>query len=194
MYSKNEFNEEKSVMEDQKTYKLSRFFNIILNPQKQVILLIANALFVTALLLSVLNNKDTVWGALSTFVFVNVVLYIILLCHTPKVINLGEDYVNLYEYITLRPKRLTFTRVRGSFWWLRVNYSVSKIKNVNFHQSSFEKAFDVGRITFCGEAVFDAKRDMDRIPPKDSFTIYGVKNFSRVKSEFWISDTSRLNV
>lgn len=174
----------------QKTYKLNCFFNIILNPQKYVILLISNALLILGLISSITNNNDTVPVSLSTFVFANIILYIILLYHTPKVIKTIGNTVELYEYITLRPQNRTFIKVRGRFWWLRVNYSVSEIKNVNFHQSFFEKAFDVGRVTFNGEAVFDAKRDMDLIPHKHSFTIYGVKHFSRFKSEFLQNDTS----
>ena len=173
----------------QKTYKLNRFFNIILNPQKYVILLIANALLIIGLISSITSNNDTVLVSLSTFVFANIILYIILLCHTPKLIKTIGNAVELYEYIILHPQSQTFIKVRGRFWWLRVNYSVSEIKNVNFHQSFLEKAFDVGRVTFSGEAVFDAKRDMDLIPHKHSFTVYGVKHFSRFKSEFLQNDT-----
>ena len=86
------------------------------------------------------------------------------------------------DYISLKPRH---SNVRSGIWYLKVSYRVTDIKNVEFHQNAIEKAFDVGRVSFTGNATFDAKRDLDRIKVPPKFVIYGIRNFSLAKFEIF---------
>lgn len=69
---------------------------------------------------------------------------------------------------------------------VRVTYEVSEIRELAFHQNPLERLFDVGHISFSGEAILDTPRaaDLARLCSPKSFVIYGIPNFSLFQLEF----------
>ena len=67
---------------------------------------------------------------------------------------------------------------------VKISCTVTDLYEVEYHQSFIEKIFNVGHISFKGNARYTAKIDLDRIKEKRIFKIYGIVHFSRFKEEF----------
>ena len=119
-------------------------------------------------------NKQSVCVYIASIAFGNIIAATTMVFHCPKTIVISKEMVKFEDYINMRPEHIH----GNGFWWLKVSYSVSEIKEIQFHQNVIEKTFNVGHISFSGKATFTAKRDIDRIKEKDTFIIYGIKNFS----------------
>ena len=159
------------------TVKLNRFFNIF-NPKVYKITLFTIAIFIVFGIYLICTGKQSfaVYAVSAIILVMMNVLSIEL--HCPKKLLIGKDTIEFEDYHNVRPRN---RHIRSGFWWLKVSYSVSDIKDIEFHQSFIEKIFDVGHISFSGKATFFAKRDIDRIKEQDTFVIYGIKNFSHFK-------------
>ncbi len=163
------------------TYKLSRFGALIARPGTYIWLCLLNIVLVSWLIWS---NKSSVQVGIGVVVLANIFAILAMLFYFPKRLSVGGGTVEFDEYIEMKPSVPSFVRIRGGLWRLKVSYSVCQIKNVEFGQNPVEKLFDVGHVSFGGKATFTAKRDVDRIEEKDTFTIYGIKHFSKFKAEF----------
>lgn len=163
------------------TYKLSRFFYAIFNPKMSVSYIVANVLSIIQLFTT---DDNPIIAYFFFMIVLNGSVFLVSFLNSPKEFTSYENYIKLYEYIYLKPKLPRFVIIRGGYFWLKVTYYVSDIKDVCFYQNRIEKLFDIGHISFVGNAVFDAKRDLDRIKEKNSFNIYGIKNFTHFKSHF----------
>ncbi len=160
------------------TVKLNRFFNIF-NPKVYKITLFTIAIFLVFGIYLICTGKSSfAVYAVSSIILVTINALSIGL-HCPKKLFIGKDTIEFEDYRSVRPR---YMRVKKGFWWLKVGYSVSNIKDIEFHQNFIEKIFDVGHISFSGKATFFAKRDVDRIKEQDTFVIYGIKNFSHLKN------------
>ncbi len=162
------------------TYKLARFFNVIFNPKMYRWLLFVNLIFIPAIIFFEESNIVRI----AVLVSLNSIMILDMLFHSPKALSSSHGGVEFEEYVRMKPRTSKFVITHGRFWWLKVRCSVLNITNIDFHQNFIEKIFDVGHISFSGKALFTAKRDLDRIEEKDAFTIYGIKHFSRFRSEF----------
>lgn len=159
--------------------KLNRFFNIF-NPKVYNILILLNIMFLIWGIYLFFTGKQSVSIYIASAVTANIIMAAIMVYHCPKVLVIGNDTLKFDDYFNIHPKHI---RVEG-FCWLKVSYSVTELKDIQFHQNVVEKFFNVGRISFTGKATFTSKRDLDRIKEKDTFVIYGIKNFSDFKLNF----------
>ena len=164
------------------TYKLNRVFNIVFNPDMYINLIILNLLLV---LWIIFLNNDSVFVISACVLTLETIMILDMFFHSPKHLVLEDQKICFDEYIRMKPIKSPFVMTKGRFYWLKVSYSVSNARNVKFKQSFIEKIFDIGRISFEGDATFTAKKDMDRIKQKDKFIIYGIKHFSACRK--WLS-------
>ncbi len=165
------------------SYKLNRFFQVFTNPKSLILLAVFNVVLVILLVYFCINGLFV--EGICVFLTVNTILILDRFFHSPKRLVLSSQSLEFDEFIHLRPRpQLIFTFIRGSFFWLKVSYTVTNIEEVEFQQNSFEKIFDIGRISFKGKATFTAKRDLDRIPEKNTFTVYGIPRFSEFQDFF----------
>ena len=155
------------------TFRLNRFFNIF-NPKVYKFLIVLNGILLVWGIYLISANKQSVCVYIASIAFGNIIAATTMVFHCPKTIVISKEMVKFEDYINMRPEHIH----RNGFWWLKVSYSVSEIKEIQFHQNVIEKTFNVGHISFSGKATFTAKRDIDRIKEKDTFIIYGIKNFS----------------
>jgi hypothetical protein len=160
------------------TYKLNRLFNIFA-PYEYTPLLLGNILFVAVSISSLFYKKAPLPAVISTFVAANIIFIIKLLLNNPRKIQIDGNSMAFNDFIRIRSMYSKHGRS------IKVSYSVSDINELEFHQNAVEKMFDVGHITFKGTATFTSKqRYMDRIPDKNSFSIYGIRDFALFKSEY----------
>lgn len=165
------------------SYKLNRFFQVFTNPKSLILLAVFNVVLVILLVYFCINGLFV--EGICVFLTVNAILVLDRFFHSPKKLVLSSQSLEFDEFIHLRPEpQLAFMVIRGSFFWLKVSYTVTNIEEVEFQQNSFEKIFDIGRISFKGKATFTAKRDLDRIPEKNTFTVYGIPRFSEFQALF----------
>jgi hypothetical protein len=99
---------------------------------------------------------------------------------SPSEIELYGRFIRFRDYVSIRPGPFAKT----GFWWVRVDYTVTHPVIVSFSQNALERQLDVGRIVIAGEIKFEAERDTEKIPERDTITIYGVKYFSDFKKRF----------
>ena len=64
---------------------------------------------------------------------------------------------------------------------VKVRYTVTALRDVNFSQNFFEKLFDTGTFTFTGHTEFEAKKHVDKIEPQKIHTITGIRQFSKMR-------------
>ena len=166
-------------VECETVYRLNRIFNIF-NEKVYMYLILTNIFILIAGISFNSFDKSSIAEFISIFVIINAITIISLVFHCPDSFTVIGKSLEFDDYISLRPE----FRYGKGFWWLKVSYSVTEIKNVEFHQNVIEKIFDVGHISFSGKATFSAKRDLERIPDKNDFVIYGIKHFSQFKTSF----------
>lgn len=168
-----------TVENEARIFKLNRFFNIF-NPQVYKFLALITVIIAIFVFISIANGD-------SAAVYISTCLTVIAIAgtdrclHNPKKLRIDNDSVEFDDYVNLRPRHVN---IRG-MWYLKVSYRVTDIRNVEFHQNALEKFFDVGHISFSGNATFTAKRDLDRITAPPKFVIYGIRNFSLTKSKMF---------
>ena len=160
------------------TVRLNRFFNLF-NPSVYKWWILTHGI-VLLWGIYLICSERSVTKMIIIVVLLNAITLPNMLLHCPKTLTLSENNVAFEDYINMKPR---YRRVSG-FCWLKVSYSVSEIKDVEFHQNAIEKIFDVGHIHFSGKATFTAKRDVDRIKEKDMFVIYGIKDFFSFSNQF----------
>ena len=157
------------------TIKLRQIFNVF-NPKLTVhfgavllgvSLLIIGVFKLPAILLSILL------GILGIY---------IVAAQSPKEIEIYDEYLKFSDYLHIRPGSYAKT----GFWWLRVDYTVREVEIIRFEQNVIEKRFDMWHVTFSGNAIFNAKRSLAKIPEKNVFTIYGVKDIDGFKNKIEI--------
>jgi len=152
--------------------KLSQIFNVFNSKLTVhfgavllgVALLIIGVFKLPAILLSIL------FGIIGTY---------IVAVQSPKEIEIYDEYLKFSDYVHMRPGAYA----KRGFWWLRVDYTVREVELIHFEQNAIEKYFGIWHVTFSGDAVFNAKRDLERIPAKSVFTIYGVKDIDDFKNK-----------
>lgn len=156
--------------------RLNRFFNIF-NPKVYRYLVLINCFLLTWILYCLYIDKIAVAEWIFAFILVNLLIVPNLLLHCPKKFFFYKGTAEFEDYVSMRPRGIMST----NFWWLKVSYTVTNIQQPEFHQNAFEKLFDVGRVSFSGETTFTAKRDVDRIIPKERHLICGIQHFSDFK-------------
>ena len=169
-----------TVESEAKIFKLNRLFNIF-NPQVYRFLALITVIITIFAFIAIANGQSAAVYISSYFLLIAIGCSDRCL-RNPKKLRIGNDSVEFNDYISLKPRH---SNVRSGIWYLKVSYRVTDIKNVEFHQNAIEKAFDVGRVSFTGNATFDAKRDLDRIKVPPKFVIYGIRNFSLAKFEIF---------
>lgn len=155
------------------TYKLCRFFNIF-NPKVYKWLVTVTVAYTVMFAIVYFSNRSAIITVAIAETVSIVIFCINLLLHCPKALSVCDGNIEFIDYVNMRPRYL---RTRG-FWWLKVSYSVSDVRNLQFHQNFIEKHFDMGHISFSGRVQISAKRDVDRIKERDVYVIYGIRNFS----------------
>ena len=144
--------------ESETEYRLNRIFNVF-NAKVYRFLILINIFIVLAGIWFYVFYKFRVFEIIFFAVVANLVTITSFVFHCPKSLSVSGKSFLFDDYIRLRPE---FVHGTG-FWWLKVSYSVTDIKNVKFHQNPIEKIFNVGHISFLGNASFSAKRDIERM-------------------------------
>ena len=162
------------------TYKLNRFFHIIFNSTMWWQLILFGIIEVAFLLFS----RYSVAVRIAFVVIINCLVMSNMFFHSPKSFTLNGDLIEFNEYIRISSRKDGVAGTRFIVDWLWVTCSVSNVRDVEFHQTLIEKIFDIGHISFSGQAVYTAKKHTDKIDPKYSFKIYGIKHFSCFKTQF----------
>lgn len=169
-------------MEEKSTvYGINRFLCVLTDPAKNLWLLLLNVILAIAIIFGI---KEFSVVEICVVIVANAVMIINFLTHSPKELTVEGSAVAFDEYIRMSPEGFCMIRVKGKMHWLRVNYTVSDVKDIEFHQNAFERIFNVGRLSFSGKATATAERDFDRVDPKNSFKIYGIKKFSSFRKSF----------
>ena len=159
--------------------KLRRIFNVF-HSRVYLWMLMYASIFAVYMIVSIRNDINDPLISLGVALFCISLAMQDVVLHCPKYLLIFEKRVEFEDYINMRPKN----RMGKGFWWLKVHYSVSEIHDVEFHQNAIERLFNVGHISFSGKAIVTAKRDVDRIPEKDRFVIYGICNFYDFQRDF----------
>lgn len=152
--------------------KLFRIFNIF-NP-KLTIHFGAVLLGVALLIIGVFKLP-----AILLSILLGIIGIYIVASNSPKKIEFYDKYLKFSDYLHIRPGSYAKT----GFWWLRVDYTLREAKIVNCEQNDIEKHFGIWHVTISGNAVFNAKRDLEKIPANGVFTIYGVKDIDGFKNK-----------
>ncbi len=160
--------------------RLNRLFNIF-SPKMYKFLLVINSVLLILGIYFICVNKQSIIIYLSSVALVNIIAVVNIVLHCPKTILINKEMAEFDDYINMRPRYLH----GNGFWWLKVSYSVTDIKDIQFYQNVIEKIFNAGHISFSGKAVFTCKRDIDRVKERDKFVVYGIKNFSCFKQNFY---------
>lgn len=158
------------------TYKLNRLFN----PKVYMDLLVYSLVYILFSFLSKVREPFF-------FVILGVVCLLLLLArirHITKSFSFNGEALEFVDHVQMKPESRGFVRTRGVWWWVKVSYTVTRVKDLEFRQCFIEKMFDVGHITFSGNVTFVANKSQHRITPKKSFVIYGIKNFKLFRSDF----------
>ncbi len=165
-----------------KTYKLNRFFDPRLYKDIPMFIILFLILFIV-------NRISKENEGISFYLF-GIFLFSVLSVfgrrrEATKELFIDVDTFKFEERKALQPvSKGFFLRTRGVWYWVKVSYTVTDLKNVELCQNGFEALFDVGHIKFSGKTEFTAKKHLERIKPKDTFVIYGIKNFALFKSDF----------
>lgn len=162
-----------------KTYRLKRLFNLC-NPKEYGRLLLLN---VVIIVFQFFFAKESIPVGVSILVLVNVLSVMGTIRYSPKMLSFHRDGIEFDQYVRLKPNHSGFFVTRGVWWWRKVHYTVSDVNHIDFRQSFIEKIFDVGHISFRGKATWIAKKDLDRIKEKDTFTLYGIPHFTLFRAE-----------
>ena len=153
--------------------KLSQIFNVF-NP-KFSFYIGSITLGCVILIIGVFKLFTVITAALFWFFAVMIVT-----SRSPDEIELYGRFIKFSDYVDVRPNPF----VKSGFWWLRVDYTVTDPVIIKYEQNAIEKRFNVGHITVMGDARFETSRDIEKIPERDTFVIYGVKNFEEFKERF----------
>ena len=159
-----------------KMYKLNKFFN----PKLYREVLIYTLVYIFFSIFS--KVREPVF-----FVVCGVVCFVFALVglmHITKSLTVNGGALEFVDHVQMKPESRGLVRTRGAWWWVKVSYTVTQVKDLEFRQSFVEKMFDVGHITFSGNVTFVADKSQHRITPKKKFVIYGIKNFALFKSDF----------
>ena len=152
--------------------KLLQIFNIF-NPQL-TLNFVGVLLAVAVLIIGIFELLATLFSILFGIICIFAVA-----SRSPKEIEFYDEYLKFSDYLYIRPGPYA----KRGFWCLRVDYTVREVKIVRFEQNAIEKCFGVWRVTVSGNAVFAAKRDLEKIPEKNTFTFYGVKDIDGFKNK-----------
>lgn len=161
-------------------YRLNRLSNLFSNPERYRFFLFINSV----LIISFFFTNDFIGVSICCLASVNCIVVPDLILHSAKTFSFHSNSIEFDEYVRMSLKKSKYVMTKGAFRWLKISYSVSNVHSIEFHQNPIEKIFDIGHISFQGDAVFSAKRDIDRIKEKDLFTIYGIRNFAEFKLNF----------
>ena len=157
-------------------YKINRFFYVVTNPRTNLWLIVINLIMVLGMLLGIVKYITV---GIACLVIINIIMVFDLFFHSPGELAFNEGVAEFDEYVRMKPKTSPFVVTRGIYVWVKIGYSVSNVRDVQFHQNFFEKIFNIGRISFSGKETFTVKqRYENRIKKKNNFKIYGIKNFS----------------
>ena len=164
--------------ERETVYQLNRLYVIFSRPMLQTFLWL---LGVYLLMLLVWWQSDVfmengIWGTgLALLGF-----YFLCLLYKPKRFSVGQGRICFREYMTLHD------RFRRGGRWVRVDYAVCDVRDLEFRQNSFERFFDAGHISFTGRVSLDTPRegDLEKIELPKTFVIYGIPNFSLFQVQF----------
>lgn len=107
-------------------------------------------------------------------------LTFILCSYCPQKITVSKSAVEFEDHIRIRPK---YRRSKG-FHFQKVYFTVSNPYHIQYHQNPIEKLFDIGHISFCGNARFTANKNLEEIEAPPVFRIYGIPHFSSFKENF----------
>ena len=163
-----------------KTYKLNRFFD----PRLYKDLPIYMALFVIMFIIKrISKGNEGIAFYLSGFCLLSLLSVFGRRREAAKRLFIDNGTFKFEEHIAMKPES-KYVRTRGIWWWVKVSYTVTDIKDVELCQNGFEALFDIGHIKFSGKTEFTAKKHSERVKPKESFVIYGIKNFALFKSDF----------
>jgi len=162
-----------------KTYRLNRLFNLC-DPREYGWLIFINFVLI---ILEFFFAKESIPVIVSTLVFVNVLFVVGMITHSPKMLSFHGEEIEFDQYVCLKPNHSGFFTSRGIVWWRKVHYTVPDVKQMELRQNFIERIFDVGHVSFKGKARWTAKKDLDRIKEKDTFTIYGIPHFSLFRAE-----------
>ena len=124
-----------------------------------------------------LNAMEKLTSILITALFILLCTAAIITFNKPKGFEILGDRVEFSTYLRLSlpsdyGKSRRFPRVK-------VHYTITDAKILSRGQSSLERAFDVGHVTFTGNITFTADKYLENIPEISCFVFYGIKEFSK---------------
>ena len=158
------------------TYKLNGWYNIFSDSCRNEILATWAIIF-----LWVFFYKEYKL-LLPVFLFLNAVILIVNILNSPKKLQVF-DGVFFFDGRVYVPHEFIHGKTAYKRIKIKVRYTVSEIKNLEFHQNFIGKLFDTGHISFGGKVSFESDKYLERIPEKNSFKIYGIAHFSEFKAK-----------
>ena len=118
-----------------KMYKLNKFFN----PKLYREVLIYTLVYIFFSIFS--KVREPVF-----FVVCGVVCFVfalVRLMHITKSLTVNGGALEFVDHVQMKPESRGFVRTRGAWWWVKVSYTVTQVKDLEFRQSFVEKIFDV---------------------------------------------------
>ena len=142
------------------TVKLKRIFNLF-NPPSWI----PGAVLLVVLLIWRGDESFVVRVSLDITILM---IYLLALLDFPKSFSIEKGTIQYTDRVRIR----VFGHRGGKS--LRVNYTVRRVRDMEFCQNFVEKLFNVGHIRFRGSTSFDAKeRWEDRVPDRKKHVLYG---------------------
>ena len=171
------------MKEKDRSIRLRRGFNLF-RPRVCGYLLASLALFTAAGIGIVLSEKVPLGGYLPAALLALAFLAWRFAVFSPKELLLRDGTVQFSERIYVCRSGVTFVKRGWHQRWVKVEYTVGEIRDVAFRQNPVERLFGVGHITFSGHATYTASRDLEHIPERHRFEIYGIPHFESFRAEF----------
>ena len=153
------------------TVKLKRIFYLF-NP----VCWIPWSIFLALCLLWRGNNSIAVRTSLD---FTLLALFIGALFTFPGSFSIENGTIRYTDHVRVR----TFWISTGGVS-VRVDYTVRRVRDVEFRQNFVERLFNVGHMRFCGSTSFDTKEKWeDRIPNRKKHVLYGIPHFDEFQEQ-----------
>ena len=151
-------------------YSLSRIFNIF-RPSFGLLIIFLSLIF----LLSIIVNGFNIMKVLE-IVIVLIIFVIFYPLNYPKNIEINENQLRYRQLVRL------YNKYGHGSKSIKVSYTITNITNIEYHQNSVEKIFNVGHICFQGETIIHDSKHVEEVFVPLCHRIYGITKFDEFHS------------
>ncbi len=153
--------------------KLSKLFLFYSEAYRRQFL-ISHTLFFFAPIALLFIINELVWWIAAIMAVINIVLFFLIRREYPAEIEATKDAIIFTEY----------NQLGRAGYGVKAKIALKNVRRVKYEQSTFEKLFDIGRITVVADASVEivvGNLKSDKYPTQRTYYFYGLKKFSDAK-------------